>query len=80
MMHIDEVYLSEAWKSPQEKNDPRIDQAFAHIKGDGSYFKVGSKKRIDLGTLINDKFANITGHLASSSHRGSLAVISMISI
>ena len=77
MMHIDEVYLSEAWKSPQEKNDPRIDRAFAHIKGDGTYLKVGSKtKRIDPGTLINDKFANITGHSASSSQsRGSLAPV-----
>lgn len=59
------------------KNDPRIDQAFAHIKGDGTYLKVGSKtERIDPGTLINDKFANITGRSASSSQsRGSLAPV-----
>ena len=54
------------------KNDPRIDRAFAHIKGDGTYFKSGSKTdRTDPETVISNKFANITGHSESSlSQRG----------
>jgi len=60
-----EMSANSAYKVISDK----IDQAFAHIKGDGTYLKVGSKtERIDPGTLINDKFANITGAGGYNEH------------